>query len=43
MPVFFGALHWMHWMHVWYRPNRRYSAEEIARYYADDLLDSLLR
>ena len=37
---FFGALHWMH---MWYRPDGRYSADEIARYYADDLLDSLLR
>jgi AcrR family transcriptional regulator len=37
---FFGALHWMH---MWYRPDGRYSADEIARYFADDLLDSLLR
>ena len=35
---FFGAIHYLP---VWYRPDGPRSADEIARYYADDLLNSL--
>lgn len=35
---FFGTVHYLP---TWYRPGGPLAAEEIARYYADDLVDSL--